>query len=353
MAAPAAMTVGQMILASAGQTAATRATNYALDKIEGIPSPGEAQLDYLNTVAPGTSPFERLGSPAASGQVAIAKEQRKNERVIAGSQQATQLTSARIAADANIQGQDKQTRASIIVAGFQAGIKDPATLHALADYGVAGTPLQSKVPPLFTDRQLDIQAGQLRVAEGQLSVAQKRQEIDEVTAHVNNLVNMSGGQGFGRLVESLYQIVGNGTSAPAGASQKVRDAIAQYLNAGGSSGTSAPSADAGGRSSLSGFYEGMAKVALGVLGLGAAAGVGMKLAGVFREYFKAKTELHTSRRHQSAAERDRRQNDAEFRNKRGSRGSRGSRGGAHIGAGAVLGGQNLHTPGGGDVRYLW
>ena len=89
--------------------AADRIGRFA-DRAIGIPTAGQMQADYLNRAFPGTTPWERLGSPSALGGVTqqVKKQEfRTRERV------------ARIAADAQVKSAEITSRPAMQRAPFQ------------------------------------------------------------------------------------------------------------------------------------------------------------------------------------------------------------------------------------------
>lgn len=77
------MAFGAALKAGLGYAAAGAIGNLATEKLGpalGIPRPGDAQLDFMNRAYPGTTPWERLGSPA-SGVRAAGVAQAKVARI--------------------------------------------------------------------------------------------------------------------------------------------------------------------------------------------------------------------------------------------------------------------------------
>lgn len=171
-------------------------------KVLGIPSPGERALEAMNTMYPGTSPWERLG--AGGGQapsIENTEKQQRTQRKIAYSQR---FSEAR-----NRYTQEKvakvTARGGLAQAIANSGISDPNVLKELMSFVEDG-----KKPggnQMFGEdnhpQWKNANTGRIQAQTQQfLSKIEHDKTLQEM------MIKARGGEGYGRIIDTIFSRMG-------------------------------------------------------------------------------------------------------------------------------------------------
>lgn len=197
---------GKAALAAGGKAAGSAAAGYLGDqigdKVLGIPKPGERALEAMNTMYPGTDPYQRLGAQGGGAPaVENTKQQTKNAKRIAFEQNMTQEKVAKVTA-----------RGGLAQAIANSGISDPNVLKELMAFVEDG-----KKPggnQMFTEgthpKIQDSNSNRMNALNNM-----KQTQINEMLANIEHdqkvqqmYIDARGGNGYGRLVDFVMSKLG-------------------------------------------------------------------------------------------------------------------------------------------------